>query len=98
VKAFHIDTGEIIWTVDLGGWNIHDLYLHENRLYISAVDATIYCVSMRSGDIHWIFESESEIFYYWRISPVFCGVEDGLLCVYTEDGYLHMLSVNCFLC
>ena len=98
VKAFHIDTGEIIWTVDIGGWNIHDLYLHENRLYISAVDATIYCVSMRSGDIHWIFESESEIFYYWRISPVFCGVEDGLLCVYTEDGYLHMLSVNCFLC
>jgi outer membrane protein assembly factor BamB len=97
IKAFNIQTGDIKWIIDLGGWNIHDVLLHENKVYVSAEDGKIFCISMKNGTIHWIFESASEIFYFIRLPPILFVVEDEFLCAYTEDGNIYMVSIDCFL-
>ena len=97
-EAFNTETGEILWKVDLEGWEINDILFYEDEFYVSSDNGYIYCISMNEGKISWILESDSEVFYCWRLPPFLSLIEDGLLLAYTEDGHMFVISLDCIIC
>lgn len=94
MEAFDMYGGQKLWETEVGGSEIGDMRMYQDRMYFSADDGRIYCLDLVSGEIIWEFYTGSESGLSKKEPPYISEISDNMLYVVSEEGRLFAFSVS----
>lgn len=95
ILAFNVHNGKFLWQTEIKGNEIDTFEFSKGRVYLSANDATFYCLRMDTGKPQWKIVTQKEFIFFpreWK-SIFTSRSEDSLIVIATEEGHIYVLSV-----